>query len=160
MQTTYWCTNDQLALVLCVNNMQLLQCDVHLQLECLLADSNMWCDCIMRSADWRKNYRSIFNFSQVRTFYWLHIVRLILMWYTSDTFSPFGFTHRPICASHPASSWSTKHKYGKLNFTHVLHGFINKSLILELSFTIEKSAWSSIVGSRTKNVWICSHLWL
>lgn len=33
MQTTYWCTNDQLALVLCVNNMQLLQCDVHLQLE-------------------------------------------------------------------------------------------------------------------------------
>lgn len=32
MQTTYWCTNDQLSLVLCVNNMQLLQCDVHLQL--------------------------------------------------------------------------------------------------------------------------------
>lgn len=32
MQTTYWRTNDQLALVLCVNNMQLLQSEVHPQL--------------------------------------------------------------------------------------------------------------------------------
>lgn len=54
MQTTYWCTNDQLAPVLCVNNMQLLQGEVHPQLGELvwvLAGSHKSCNCIVCSAD-------------------------------------------------------------------------------------------------------------